>query len=213
MKLYDFFRSGTSHRLRIALNLKGVDYDQVPIDLRSNEHLTADYSRVNPQRLVPALVTDNQVLTQTPAIIEWLEERFPQPAFLPTDAGARVHVRALAALIACDIHPLNNRRALEYLRSTFRAQEPQINAWCATWINAGFDAYEALLSRHGQRSIFSHGDAPGLADIYLIPQIESARRFGVNMERWARLLEIESACLRLDAFSRARPAAQPGVAL
>lgn len=137
MKLYTFFRSGTSHRLRIALNLKGLAYEPVAIDLRSEQHLTAHYEAVNPQQLVPALEVDGRVLTQSPAIIEWLEELHPEPPFLPRDAEGRARVRALAAVVGCDIHPVNNRRILEALRLRFGADDDAVNHWCATWIAAG----------------------------------------------------------------------------
>ena len=146
MKLYNYFRSGTSHRLRIALNLKGLRSDYVAVDLRKEEHSGSDFKALNPQGLVPALVTDaNEVLVQSPAIIEWLEETYPSPALLPTDPMDRAYVRALAAMVGCDIHPVNNRRILETLRHQFKADDATINAWCATWITAGFDAIEALL--------------------------------------------------------------------
>lgn len=211
MKLYNFFRSGTSHRLRIALNLKGLSTDYVAVDLRTEAHLQAAFKAINPQQLVPALEVDGQVMIQSPAIIEWLEESYPQPPLLPADAAGRARVRALAAIIGCDIHPVNNRRILETLRKRFGADSETINAWCGTWISAGFDAYEVLLEADTQRRGFSFGAAPSLADVYLIPQIESARRFNVDLERWPRIMEIDAHCAVLEAFQRAAPAAQPDV--
>ena len=209
MKLYNFFRSGTSHRLRIALNLKGIATDYVAVDLRVEAHLKDAFKSVNPQQLVPALDTGEQVLIQSPAIIEWLEEKYPTPALLPTQAEERAHVRALAAIVGCDVHPINNRRILETLRKQFGANEDAINAWCATWISAGFDAYEALIAADTQRGRFSFGDSPGLADVYLIPQIESARRFKVDLSRWPLIAGIEQACNALEAFQKAAPGVQP----
>jgi maleylpyruvate isomerase len=208
VKLYGFFRSGTSHRLRIALNLKGLTVEHVGVDLRREQHLEAAFKAVNPQQLVPALDIGEAVLTQSPAIIEWLEERYPQPSLLPADPLARAQVRALAAIVGCDIHPVNNRRILEALRHRWKADDDAINDWCATWIAAGFDAYEALVTAHGAGP-YSFGASPTLADVYLIPQIESARRFKVDLSRWPRLLAIEAACLQLDAFRLAAPALQP----
>ena len=208
MKLYNFFRSGTSHRLRIALRLKGLEADYAAVDLRKEQHLSSAYRTLNPQGLVPALETNGKVLTQTPSIIEWLEEVYPTPALLPKDALERAHVRALAALVGCDIHPLNNRRILEYLRKNFGADETAINAWCATWIGAGFDGLEALLEASGQRGRFCFGDAPTFADVYLVPQVESARRFKIDMASWPRISAIDAACGELDAFRLAAPAMQ-----
>ncbi len=212
MKLYNFFRSGTSHRLRIALNLKGIATDYVAVDLRVEEHLKDAFKSVNPQQLVPALDTGEQVLIQSPAIIEWLEEKYPTPALLPQGADARAHVRALAAIVGCDIHPINNRRILETLRKQFSANEDAINAWCATWISAGFDAYEALLAADNQRGAFSFGDTPTIADVYLIPQIESSRRFKVDLSRWPLIMAVEKACMALEAFQKAAPGQQPDAA-
>ena len=208
MKLYGFFRSGTSHRLRIALNLKGLSYDRVAIDLRTEQHLGGAYKAINPQQLVPALDIGGAVLTQSPAIIEWLEERYPTPALLPAEPLERAQVRALAAIVGCDIHPVNNRRILEALRHRFSADDAAINDWCATWVSAGFDAFDALVLAHG-RGPFAFGAQPSLADVYLVPQIESARRFKVDMARWPRLAAIDEACGRLEAFRQAAPAMQP----
>ena len=209
MKLHNFWRSGTSHRTRIALNLKGLDYDYVAVHLAKEEHLQDAFKAINPQQLVPALDTGSEVLIQSPAILEWLEEKYPTPALLPRDPQRRARVRALAAIVGCDIHPINNRRILEYLRHNMGANEDAINAWCGTWITAGFDAYEALLAADTQRGRFSHGDAPTLADCYLVPQIESARRFKVDLSRWPLILGIEQACMALEAFQKAAPGQQP----
>jgi maleylpyruvate isomerase len=212
MKLYSFFRSGTSHRLRIALNLKGLATEYVAVDLRTEAHQSADYKALNPQGLVPTLVKDSKVMTQSPAIIEWLEETHPTPALLPTSPDDRAHVRALAAMVACDIHPINNRRILEYLRHTLKTDEAAINTWCGHWITQGFDAYEALLAADPKRAGFSFGDRPGLADVYLVPQVESARRFKLDMARWPLITAVDAACMALEAFQKAAPAQQPDAA-
>ena len=212
MKLYNFWRSGTSHRTRIALNLKGLDTEYVAVHLGKEEHLKDAFKSVNPQQLVPALDTGSEVLIQSPAIIEWLEEKYPTPALLPRDPQRRAQVRALAAIVGCDIHPINNRRILEYLRKTFGADEDAINAWCGSWISNGFDAYEALLAADTKRGRFSHGDSPTLADCYLIPQVESARRFKVDLSQWPLIMAVEKACMELEAFQKAAPSQQPDAA-
>ena len=209
MQLYSFFRSGTSHRLRIALNLKGLATEYVAVDLRTEAHQSADYKALNPQGLVPTLVKDSKVMTQSPAIIEWLEETHPTPALLPTSPDDRARVRALAAMVACDIHPINNRRILEYLRHTLKTDEAAINTWCGHWITQGFDAYEAMLAADPKRAGFSFGDRPGLADVYLVPQVESARRFKLDMARWPLITAVDAACMALEAFQKAAPAQQP----
>ena len=212
MKLYNFFRSGTSHRLRIALNLKGLSYDYVAVDLRNEEHLGAAFKAINPQGLVPALVVDDLVLVQSPAIIEWLEERYPTPALLPADPEKRARVRALAAIVGCDIHPINNRRILEYLRKTLGCDEAAINAWCATWITSGFEALEKMLADDKQRGGFCFGHAPTLADVYMVPQLESARRFKVDLTPFPNIVAVDKACAELAAFAKAAPGLQPDAA-
>jgi maleylpyruvate isomerase len=212
MKLYSFFSSVTSHRLRIALNLKGIATNYAAIDLRVDEQQKEAFKAINPQGMVPALDTGEQVLIQSPAIIEWLEEKHPTPALLPAGADARARVRALAAMVGCDIHPINNRRILQTLRKQFGANEDAINAWCGHWISEGFDAYEALIAADKTRGRFSFGDTPTLADVYLIPQVESARRFKVDLTKWPQIMAVEKACLELEAFQKAAPEQQPDAA-
>ena len=210
MQLYPFFRSGTSHRLRIALGLKGLNLAQVTVDLRTDQHRTPAFKAINPQGFLPVLVTDDaQVLTQSPAIIEWLEETHPQPPLLPADPLDRARVRALAAIIGCDIHPLNNRRILDALRQRFGADSEAINAWCGGWIADGFDAIEALLAADTRRGAYCFGHTPTLADVYLVPQVDSARRFQVDLNRWPLIAAVDAACARLEAFRLAAPAVQP----
>jgi len=211
VKVHGFFRSGSSHRLRIALNLKGLTYEYIAVNLRSEEHLSPRYKAHNPQGFVPTLEADGQVLIQSPAIIEWLEERYPTPALLPADSLGRARVRALAAIVGCDIHPVNNRRILEYLRGPLRCDQVGIDGWCANWITAGFDAIEALLAADRVRGGYCVGHAPTLADVYLVPQVESARRFRVDVSRWPRISAVDAACSRPDAFRLAVPALQPDV--
>jgi len=195
--------------LRIALNLKGLRYEYIAVNLRSEEHLSARYKALNPQGFVPTLETDGQVLIQSPAIIEWLEERYPTPALLPGDSPGRARVRAFAAIVGCDIHPVNNRRIVEYLRGPLRCDQGTINAWCATWITAGFDAIEALLAADRDGGDYCFGHAPTLADVYLVPQVESARRFNVEVSRWPCISAVDVACGQIDAFRVAAPALQP----
>jgi maleylpyruvate isomerase len=208
MKLYNYFRSGTSHRLRIALNLKRLKYEYVPVNLRTEQHLQTEFRALNPQGLVPALVHEDKVLIQSPAIIEWLEERYPTPALLPPDSDARARVRALASIVGCDIHPINNRRVLEYLLHHFHSDEAAVDVWCATWISAGFDALEALLVADVERGAFCFGNSPTLADVYLIPQVASARRFKVDLALWPIICAIDAACSELEAFRLAAPERQ-----
>jgi maleylpyruvate isomerase len=220
MQLYNFWRSGTSHRTRIALNLKGVSTEYLAVHLGKNAHLGDDFKAINPQQLVPALVLDEaesgvaggRTLIQSPAIIEWLEERFPTPALLPSDPIERATVRAMAAVVGCDVHPINNKRILDYLRQQFGANDDTINAWCGTWIGAGFDALEALIAEPISEVRYCFGDSPTVADVYLIPQIESARRFKVDLSRWPKLMAIDAHCATLPAFAQASPRHQPDAA-
>ena len=222
MKLYNFWRSGTSHRLRIALNLKGLPVEYLAVHLGKEEHLKEAFKAINPQQLVPALVLEgaeagdgdgsSHTLIQSPAIIEWLEERYPTPALLPADPLERAQVRAMAALVGCDIHPINNRRILEYLRKQFGADEAAINAWCGTWIAAGFDALEAIIASPESEVRYCFGITPTVADVYLIPQVESARRFKVDLTHWPKIMAIDAHCATLAAFADAAPARQPDAA-
>jgi maleylpyruvate isomerase len=209
MQLHNFFRSGTSHRTRIALALKGLSYDYVAVDLAHNAQHDAAFKSLNPQGMVPTLVDGDLVLSQSVAIIEWLEERYPNPPLLPAGVNDRAHVRAMAAVVGCDIHPLNNKRILDTLRATFGADQAAINLWAGTWISAGFAALEAMLQADKNRGDFCFGGVPGLVDVYLIPQIESSRRFKVDLTPYPAIRAIEQACLQLPAFQQAAPMAQP----
>ena len=207
MKLYGFFRSGTSHRTRIVLNLKGLDYEASYVSLAKNEHHQAAFQRLNPQGFVPVLETEAGTLLQSPAIIEWLEQQYPEPALLPADALGKEKVRAIAALIGCDIHPLNNKRVLEYLRQLGLDQN-QINAWCAKWIQDGFSALEQILAEDSTREKFCYGKQVSIADAYLIPQVVSAQRFQVDLSAYPQINEIYQHCMTLDAFQKAAPEQQ-----
>ena len=207
MILHGYWRSTAAYRVRIALALKGVAYEQATHDLRTGAHRDADYRMLNPQGLVPALETDGDVLTQSPAILEWLEERYPAPALLPAGAADRAIVRAIAATIACDIHPINNLRVLLTLRRDFGADEAAVNAWIARWIAEGFAALEVAIARHGRG--FAFGDMPTLADCCLVPQVYSAERFAVDLTPYPRLMATAEAARALPAFKAAHPDRQP----
>jgi maleylpyruvate isomerase len=207
MILHGYWRSGAAYRTRIALNLKGIAYDQQGVDLRTGAQRSEAFVALNPQGMVPALEVDGALLTQSPAILEWLEEAHPQPLLLPADPVGRAHVRAMSALIACDIHPLNNLRVGKALRESFDADQAAVDAWAARWIVPGFTALEALVARHGQGWCF--GATPTLADCYLIPQIYSARRFNVALDAFPRLLAIDEGAKQHPAFAAAHPDVQP----
>jgi len=205
MILHGYFRSSAAYRVRLALNLKGLAFDNVPHHLRRGEQRAPDYLAINPQGLVPALDIGGRVLTQSLAICEYLDEAYPQPPLLPHDALGRSQVRAAAQVIACDIHPVQNLKVLDRLRAN-GLSEDAVNAWARTTIEEGLQAFEALLP--DDRPPFCFGDAPGLADICLVPQLVNARRFGANLAS-GRIAEIERNCLELAAFQRALPENQP----
>ncbi len=207
MKLYNFFRSSAAYRVRIALNLKGLPYDYVPVHLTKDggEHKRDEFRAVNPLMRVPALVLSNgDILTQSLAIIEYLDEVFPDPALLPTDSIERARVRAVAQIVACDIHPLNNSGTMAYLRKTLAQDQQAIDVWYASWITSGFTAIEAMIDPKP----YSFGNHPGLADICLVPQVYNARRANVPLDAFPKILATEVACYKLAAFDQARPELQ-----
>jgi len=209
IRLYNYYRSGTSHRVRIALHLKDIPYEYVPVNLLEKEHKSAAYLALNPQGLAPAIKVDGHTLTQSPAILEWLEESWPQPPLLPTDRFDRARVRAMAALIACDIHPINNLRILNAIKSEFGADQNAVLAWIARWTNDGFAALETMLNADSRRGDFCFGKAPGLVECNLIPQVYAARRFKVDLTPYPAITAIDAACADLPAFIAAHPANQP----
>lgn len=211
LTLYGYFRSSTSYRVRIALNLKGVEYSQHPVHLLrgGGEQKSQAYRDINPQMRVPSLgvqATGSQTfLIQSPAIIEWLEETYPTPALLPADLLARARCREISSIIACDIHPLNNLGTLERLKKDFGAGQAEVESWYRGWVEEGFTAIEALLGE----GPFCVGNTPTLADVYLVPQIFNARRYKVDLSPFRRILEVEKSCSAIDAFRKAEPGEQP----
>jgi len=209
MKLYDYFRSSAAYRVRIALNLKGLTPAREFVHLRRNVQRSDDYLAVNPQGMVPALVTDGgEVLTQSLAIIEYLDETQPAPPLLPAAPIDRARVRGIALAIACDIHPLDNLRVLQYLKNTLGVSEEQKDAWYKYWIDVGLEALETRLSRDAATGRFCHGDAPTLADICLVPQLANARRMNIDVAPFPTLIRIDAACNTLPAFADAAPSRQ-----
>jgi maleylpyruvate isomerase len=209
VKLYTYYRSSAAYRVRIALAIKGIAYESAPVHLVKGEQLAPAYTALNPQALVPALEDGAERLTQSLAIVEYLDETHPRPALLPADAPGRARVRALALAVACEIHPLNNRRVLEYLRGRLGADEAAIGAWYRHWVVLGLEALEAAVRQKRPDGAFCHGAAPTLADVCLVPQLYNARRFAVDVAPFRTLLAIEAACLALPAFRLAAPENQP----
>lgn len=203
--LYGFFRSSAAFRVRIALNLKGVAYESVPVHLRKGQHKTDEFLDLNPMALVPYFVDDMVSVGQSLAIIEYLEERFIEPGLLPETFAGRARVRAIAQMVACDMHPLQNLRVLQYLEHTLDQDEATLKTWAAHWIRTGFDALEKLLASSTETGIFCHGDKPTIADIYLFPQTFSTARFGLDLNQWPTISRITAACSKEDAFIRALP--------
>jgi maleylacetoacetate isomerase len=210
MKLYGFFRSSAAFRVRIALNLKELPYETVAIHLRKNEQANPQYRALNPQGLVPTLeLDDGRRLTQSLAIIEYLDEVHPAWPLLPSGAADRARVRALAAIVACDIHPINNLRVLRYLTHTLGHDEAAIGAWYNHWIDAGFAALEPLLAADARTGTFCHGDSTGLADVMLVPQVVNAERYKLDMAPYPTIGRIYRSCMALKPFAAAHPDNQP----
>jgi maleylpyruvate isomerase len=208
VKLYSYFRSSAAYRVRIALNLKGLAYEIVPVHLVKDggHNKRPEYRAVNPQMRVPTLVTaSGDVLLQSLAIIEYLEETHPDPPLLPKEPAARAHARALADIVACDIHPLNNIGPLRYLKHEMHQEQGAIDTWYRHWVITGFEALEALV----HPGPYACGDTVTIADVFLVPQVNNARRLKAPLEKFPKIVGIESACLKLAAFDRARPENQP----
>lgn len=211
LELYGYWRSSAAYRVRIALNLKGLAYASHPVHLVKDggEQHAPGYAAMNPQQLVPSLRDGGRVLTQSLAIMEYLDETVPQPPLLPADAHGRARMRALAQLVACDIHPLGNLRVLQYLERGLGADDAQRGEWSRHWIAAGFAAMEAMLAGDAATGRYCHGDTPGLADACLVPQVYNARRWKLPLDDYPTICRIDAACNALEAFRAAAPEAQP----
>lgn len=211
LQLYTYWRSSAAYRVRVGLNLKGLAHDLLPVHLvrDGGQQHAADYVALNPQHLVPTLRHGEKVLTQSLAILEYLDETFPETPLLPASAQARARVRALAQVVACDIHPINNLRVMQYLERTVEAAATRREEWTRHWMREGFEALETMLANHPDTGRFCYGDTPGLADCCLVPQLYNAHRFGVDLAPYPTLQRIEQACLALPAFDHARPEHQP----
>lgn len=209
MKLYTFHRSSAAFRVRIALNLKGLKYESIPKAFANSEHRAADYLALNPQGLIPALATDGAVLSQTLAIIEYLNEKYPTTPLLPPDPLARAQVRSMALAVACDIHPLNNLRVLNYLRKELGQDQEAVNTWYRHWVSAGFTGLEVQAREHSAGKRYCCGDSVSLADICLVPQVYNARRFKTDLTPFPTLVAISTHLESLPEFAAARPEVQP----
>ena len=214
IRFHGYFRSSSSYRCRIAFNLKDVDYDFVPVHLLKDggEQKKPEYRGLNPQMLVPTLESGDLTIGQSMAILEWLEEKYPEPPFLPAGADDRARVRAFADIIACDIHPLQNLRVLAFLRENYGEDQDGVERWCQRWIGDGLAACEELLARREKQMAFCFGETPGLADICLVPQVFSAQRFKVDLTEMPRVRAVHEACEKLSAFADAHPSKQPDAA-
>lgn len=209
MKVYDFFRSSAAYRVRIALNLKGIEAERAFVHLRRGEQFEEAYLRLNPQGVVPTLIDGEVVIGQSLAILEYLEETRPLPPLLPADPVGRARVRQLALIVACEVHPLNNLKVLTYLKDELGAAEEAVNTWYRHWVAKGLGAIEALLEGGPEGGAFCHGERPTLADVFLVPQVYNARRFDCDLSALPRVLAIDAACAALDAFRDAAPGNQP----
>lgn len=211
MKLYTFFRSSASYRVRIALNLKSIPYEQAAIHLRrgGGEQFSSAYKAINPQALVPALEDNGRIFTQSLAIIEYLEETHPNPPLLPTDAADKALVRSMAMVIACEVHPIQNLRVLNYVKKEYGQTDERVNRWAQHWIDLGLTALERMVLAQPKRGQFCFGGTPTLADICLIPQLGNARRYGCDVSKYPTIMTIEKNCMELPAFADAAPEKQP----
>lgn len=209
MQLYGYSRSSAAFRVRIALNLKGLDYDNASIHLRRGDQAQPAFLGINPQGLVPALDVDGERLIQSLPIIEYLDESHPEPPLLPRDPAGRARVRALAAIVACDIHPINNLRVLRYLQKPLGHDRAAIETWYNHWIDEGFRGLERLLADDPRTGRFCHGERPSLADIALVPQVVNAERYRLDMGPYPTITRIFETCMTLDAFAAAHPRQQP----
>jgi len=211
MKLYTFFRSSASYRVRIALNLKGLACEQTPIHLRrgGGEQFSAAYKRINPQALVPALEDDGRILTQSLAIIEYLDEKYPNPPLLPAAAADRALVRSMAMVIACEVHPIQNLRVLTFVKQEYHQTEELMNQWARHWIDLGLSALEQMILAQPNSDKFCFGNTPTLADICLVPQLGNARRYGCDVSQYPTIVSIEKNCVTIPAFANAAPEKQP----
>jgi len=209
MKLYDYFRSSAAYRVRIACNLKGLAPERTFVHLAKGRQRDSAFLAVNPQGLVPALETEGRILTQSLAILEYLDETHPAPPLLPADPLGRARVRSIAQAIACDIHPIDNLRVLNYLTGTLGVSQEQRTGWYRYWVEVGFEALETALARDSATGRFCHGDTPTIADICLVPQVANARRFDIDLAPFPTLVRIDAACQSLPAFAGAAPARQP----
>ncbi|WP_420717547.1 maleylacetoacetate isomerase [Emcibacter sp.] len=208
MALYGYYRSSAAYRLRIALNLKGLDYENIPVSLLAGEHRNEDYLKLNAQGLVPALKDGDLTLGQSMAILEYLEETRPEAPLLPADAAGRARVRQIANIIACDIHPLDNLRVLKYLKGALGISDEAKDDWYRHWILLGFEAIETML-QDGKSGTYCHGDSPTFADVCLLPQLYNARRFNTPLDKFPNILRIEELCNTQEAFIKAQPENQP----
>lgn len=208
MKLYTYFRSSAAYRVRIALNLKGVSYEAVPVNLLKGEQKAQSYREVNPQGRVPSLDLGATVLTQSPALLEYLDEVYPEPPLLPLGAVQRAKVRAVASIVACDIHPLNNSGTLAYLKNRFGQDQEAVNAWYGHWVREGFDTIERLI----EPGPYAFGNRVTLADLYIVPQVFNARRFDISLDAYPKIAAVDAACAGLEAFRNAAPGSQPDAA-
>jgi maleylpyruvate isomerase len=209
MKLYTYFRSSAAFRVRIALNYKGLAYDPAPVNLAKSEHHEAQYRGINPQGLLPALEDDGRRLIQSLAIMEYLDERYPEPSLLPKDAFDRAYVRALAGIVACEIHPLNNPRTLKHVRKAYGVDEAGINSWYRHWIAEGFDMLEGFLAAEARSGTYCLGSTVTMADCCLVPQVFNARRYECDLAPYPTVMRIFDACMKLPAFDKAQPTNQP----